>query len=148
MAEEKILARDWTIEVYDGTSYQSIGGINTFTLSSGKESATTTDFDSSGNAEHIPAERTKTVTMEGFYVEDPDTGTRDPGQQAIEDLAELTGTDGIETLHIKSPGGGYEVWLDASYNLSDFGGGNNDPASWGFEAERTGASMSSDPYGA
>ena len=144
MAVEKILARGWTIEAYDISSYTSIGGINTFSLSSGKESATITDFDSIGNAEHIPAERTKSVTAEGFYEED-DTGTRDAGQEVVETLAEAVGTAGVGTLHIASPDGGYEVWLNGSVNLSDVGGGNNDPTSWGFEFERTGASLDADP---
>ena len=147
MAEEKILARGWTIEMYGVSSYTAIGGINTFSLSSGKESSTTTDFNSVGNAEHIPAERTKSVTSEGFFKED-DTGTRDAGQELIETLAEAVGPSGIGTLHLASPGGGYEVWLNGSANLSDIGGGNNDPTSWGFEFERTGASLNADPNAA
>ncbi len=140
----EILARDWTIEVYDGTDYITIGGINSFTLSTSKDNAETTTFDSAGWGEHIPAERTKSVSLEGYYLED-DTGTRDAGQTEIETLAEEMGQAGIETVHLASPNGGFEVWLDGSFDTSDIGGGNNDPTSWGFEFELTGAPSDTDP---
>jgi len=141
---DTILARGWTIEVYDGSDYQSIGGINTFTLSSSVERSDGTTFDSEGNAEHTKSQLGKTITVEGYYFED-DTGTRDAGQEAVETLCEALGSAAEETMHIASPDGGYEVWMDGTFNLADIGGGNNDNTSWGFEFERTGATMSSDP---
>lgn len=141
----KVLARNWTIEVYDGTEWVAIGGLNTFTLSSEKESTETTTFDSGGRAEHLPTQRANTISAEGYYDED-DTGTRDAGQTEVESLASSIGCDGIGELHLASPNGNTERYYEGSFNLSDIGGGTNDSTTWGFEFEVTGAPSDTDPH--
>lgn len=141
---KKVLARDWTIEIHDGTAYQTIGGLNSFTLSPAKDSAETTDFDSGGFAEHLPVERSYTLSFDGFYLEDG-TGVRDAGQAEVEDAAELVGEDGLVYMHLESPDGGKEKWFEGSIDLSDIGGGQSDTTSWGFELEVTGEPMTTDP---
>lgn len=69
MAIEKVLARDWTTEIKDGGGYSKIGGLNSLTFSGGKTDAEVTDFDSDGWAEHMAAERTRSVAGEGFFLE-------------------------------------------------------------------------------
>ena len=143
MAEIKVLARDWDIEIYDavGEDWLEIGGITSLTFSSDMTEAETTDFDSEGWAEHIPAERTKSLSVEGNYLED-EAGERDQGQEEVEEAAELTGDDGLTPFYLESPNGGIQIAFLASVNMSDIGGDTNDPTSWGFDLI-----VSGDPHG-
>ena len=146
MACTKVLARDWTIEVYDGTEWVAIGGLNTFTLSSDKESTETTTFDSNGRAEHLPTQRANTISAEGYLEVDADTQEQDAGQAEVESLAAAVGCDGIGELHLASPNGSNEKYFEGSFNLSDIGGGTNDSTTWGFEFEVTGEPVETDPH--
>jgi predicted secreted protein len=146
-ANNKVLARNYTLEVYDGAAYVEIKGINTLTISTEKESSDTTTFDSNGMAEHLATQRAKTISAEGYEWYDPDTGEQDAGQAEVETLSNAVGTAAQSTLHIVHNNSGREKWLNGTFNLSDIGGGNNDPSSWGFEFERTGASLDTDPNG-
>ena len=139
MAVKKVLARNWEVRVgsTDGSGGTEIKGINSIGFTFDKEDAETTDFDSEGWAEHIPAERGRSLTLEGFFLEDPANGTRDSGQDEVEDLADEVGHDGIEEFTLKSPGG-TEKYFDASVNIQDIGGANNEPTSWGAELTVTG----------
>lgn len=135
MAVTKVLARGWTFEIQTDEAtptYVPIGGINNFSVSPTKNDADVTDFDSEGREEHLPASRGLSITVEGFYLEDPDTGERDPGQQAVEELADKIGVQGIAGFRMTSPGGNTKEFK-ASANVTSPGGGNNDPASWSAE---------------
>jgi predicted secreted protein len=145
-ATNKVLARNYTIEVYDGIAYVPIKGINTLTISTEKESSDTTTFDSNGMAEHLATQRAKTISAEGYEYYD-EAGVQDAGQAEVENLSDAVGTAAESTLHIVHDNSGREKWLNGTFNLSDIGGGNNDPSSWGFEFERTGASLDTDPNG-
>jgi hypothetical protein len=133
MAVTKVLARGWKFEVYDTDTllYVEVTGINTFTFTRGKNDADTTDFDSEGYEEHMAASRNFEITGEGFYKEDLSTGDRDLGQEIMEDYAELVGEDSLRQFRMTSPGG-TEKEFNASVNIGDVGGGNDDPTSWGF----------------
>jgi hypothetical protein len=142
MAVAKVLARDWTIEVQlANESYQAIGGINSFSPSPEKNDADTTDFDSAGNLEHLPASRGMSYTFEGFFLVDVATGARDTGQERVEVLGDLVGPAGLGHMKLTSPpASGAEVWdFDCSINVTPPGGGNDDAASWSFEATVSGA---------
>src|SRR5690606_10420287 len=95
MAVTKVLARGWKFEINTGTpeipAWTPIKGINSFSIATTKNDADVTDFDSDGWLKHIPASRGRSITLEGFYLEDPDTGDRDPGQEAVEELADKVG---------------------------------------------------------
>ena len=145
-ANNKVLARNYTLEVYDGTAYLPINGINTLTISTEKESTDTTTFDSDGMAEHLATQRAKTISAEGYEYYD-EAGVQDAGQAEVETLSDAVGTAAESTLHIVHDNSGREKWLNGTFNLADIGGGNNDPSSWGFEFERTGASLDTDPNG-
>lgn len=142
MATNKVLARNYTVEVYDGTDYVEIKGLTSLTISTDKESSDTTTFDSDGMAEHLATQRAKTISAEGYEVYDE--GTQDTGQAEVETLSNAVGTAAEQTLHI-AHSNGREKWLNGTFNLADIGGGNNDPSSWGFEFERTGATLDTDP---
>ena len=144
MACKRVLARGYNVEVYDGTEYVPIEGINSISLTFDKETTDTTTFSSDGNAEHLATQRARTITAEGF--EEYNEGTQDPGQAEVERLSAMTGCDAEATLHISHENNDREVWLNGTYNLQDIGGGTNDPSSWGFEFERSGATLEADPH--
>lgn len=127
MAVTKVLARGWTLTV--GAGLVAVGGTNSLTFSGGKTDAETTTFDSAGWAEHIVAERTRSIGVEGFFLEDPANGDRNAGQEAMETLASAVGADSIDEFVLTSPGG-TTYSFDGSVEIGDIGGGNNDPTSW------------------
>jgi len=127
MAVTKVLARGWALTV--GAGLVAVGGINSITFSGGKTDAETTTFASAGWAEHIVAERTRSISVEGFFLEDSATGDRDAGQEAIETLNDAVGADSIGEFTLTSPGGTVYSF-DGSVEVGDIGGGNNDPTSW------------------
>lgn len=145
MPKIKVLARDWKVEIKTGEDetsgdaiYTQITGLNTLTFGSDKEDADTTSFDSEGHNEHLPASRGNTLSMEGFYKVDPNDGSRDEGQEAVEELADKVGPDGLGQFRLTDPGGNAREF-SASAVLSDIGGGNNDATSWGAELTVSGA---------
>lgn len=141
----KVLARNYTLEVYDGTAYVEIGGLNSITISSDKESTDTTTFATAGAAEHLATQRAKTISAEGFEEFDSDTQEQDAGQTEVERLANIVGFDAEATLHILHNNSGREKWLNGTFNLADIGGATNDASTWGFEFERSGESLETDP---
>jgi len=133
MAVTKVLARGWTFEINTGTEatpvWTPIGGINNFSISTTKNDADATSFDSGGWLEHLVASRGRQITLEGFHLEDPTDGTRDPGQEAVEELADQVGEASLGQFRITSPGG--KTWtFKASADVQGPGGGNDDFASW------------------
>ena len=133
MATTKVLARGWKVEI--GTQiatpvYTIIKGLNSLTFSNDKSDTETTDFDSNGRAEHIVTERSAEVSCEGYFLEDIATKARDAGQQAVEAAAQSVGLTSLYPIRITSPGGTVKTF-QASVNVGDVGGGNNDATSWG-----------------
>ena len=120
-----------------GTTYIPIGGVETWSPSSDITRTDDTDFDSDGWAEHKVVARGASLTLEGFYKEDPagaPGGDRDPGQAALIDLSEAIGYASVQDFRITSPGGNKtegKVSADVTYG----GGDKNGNAS--FSAELT-----------
>lgn len=131
MAVTKFLARDLVIEVRDAgdTAWVAIGGLNSLTHSPATSRADTTGFDSNGREEHIVAQRGETWTLAGFAMEDVGAGTRDAGQERVEDLGKLRGLDAQGSFRVSSPGGN-TITFDASAEVTLAGGGHNDAAAW------------------
>jgi len=137
----KVLARDATFEINDGTEavpdWLEIKGVTSLTFNPTKNDADTTDFDSEGVLEHLPASRGLAFTMGGFRLEDRDTGDRDPGQAAVEAYDALVGPDGLASFRITTPAGDVYAF-SASVSVTPHGGGNDDPASWSVTITRSG----------
>lgn len=133
MAITKFLARDLNIDINTGTIgapvWTAIKGLNTLTHSPSSQDAETTDFDSNGRAEHMKAERGDSWTLAGFALEDVATGDRDPGQAAVETLAQAVGLTSLGQFRLTSPGGNTATFM-ASAEVTQGGGGNNDAAQW------------------
>jgi len=129
VAVKKLLARDWVFEVLDGVTYLEIGGIEKFSVDPKSTETDTTDFASAGHDEHLITSRGASIKLDGFHLEDPADGDRDPGQAKIEALALLTGNDSLGDFRLTSPGG--VVWtFSGSAEVAGPSGGKNDPASW------------------
>lgn len=148
MAEiTKYLARDHVFEVNNGTSgspdWLEVKGINTWSSTTTKNDADTTTFDEDGRMSHLPASRGNGFGLQGFALEDPDDGSKDPGQAACEAWAAKIGTAGIQQFRITTPGG-YVLTFDASADVKIGGGGKDDPTGWTCDMVVTGAIVTSD----
>ncbi len=144
MAVQKVLARDWGKEINTGTLavpiWTPIGGLKSLGFDHSDAKTDLTDHDSAGMDEHLVAGRGATVSLEGFFLEDPDTGTRDTGQAAVEALAAAVGQDSLGQFRLTTPGGTTRIFM-ASATLGGQGGGNNDATSWSATLTRSGAFM-------
>lgn len=133
----KILARHLVCELNTGTVaipvWTPIGGLTTVTFKTSKDSVDDTDFNSAGWAEHKVAQRSVAITLEGFYKEDPVTGTRDPGQEALITLGDAVGYDSTKPLRMTTPGGNTTLYQVSAQVDGPAGGGTNDNS--GFKAE-------------
>jgi predicted secreted protein len=140
MAAVKVLARGWKAEIQNpgDSQYVEIKGLNSLTFDSEKNDADITDFDSQGNNEHLVASRGKSLSVEGFYLEDQTTKARDPGQVLVEALADGMGEDSLGNFRLTSPAGTVRYFV-ASANVTGIGGGNDDPTAWSAELAVSGA---------
>ncbi|MFP4647287.1 MAG: phage tail tube protein [Candidatus Acetothermia bacterium] len=135
MALGEQLARLFDFEIYDSdeSDYVEIGGVTSFSPSPEVTRDTHTDFDSEGWIQRFVAERGLTFTLEGNHLEDPDDGSLDPGQEALQDLSKEMGTDSLEDFKIVTPGGNeieVEVSVDGPMFGESSGGGQAESASW------------------
>jgi hypothetical protein len=140
VALTKFLARDLVIEILDpasGGDYVEIKGMESLTHSPSTTQADTTDFESGGRKEHLVAERGDEWTLAGYKLEDVGTGDYDPGQALVEALGKQISVDSIGTFRITSPGGN-TLTFQASAEVTQPGGGHNDPAAWGAKLTVTG----------
>lgn len=136
MAVTKFLARDLTIYIALGSSGSGSGGdwikvkgLNTLTHSPSSTDADTTDFDDEGHETHMKAARGESWTLAGFKLEDVTSGEHDPGQAAVEQIAQAIGLDSLASFKIVSPGGNL-ITFRATAEVTLPGGGNNDAAAW------------------
>jgi hypothetical protein len=139
MSLVKILARHLVCELDTGTGgapvWTLIGGLNSLTFDSTKDDVDDTDFDSDGWAEHKVVQRAASITLEGHYKEDPATGERDAGQEALIALGDAVGYDSTRPFRVTTPGGNTTVYQVSANVKAPAGGGHNDNS--GFSAELT-----------
>ncbi|MDT9688197.1 hypothetical protein Q5762_07475 [Streptomyces sp. P9(2023)] len=151
MAAEKYNARDCEFEIEDKlnpgtwTAFRTAeggsgeGGINTFSKSREYEATDTTTFGSDGDAETQNMQIGKSLTLEGFRLKDPSTGALDPAMSLAELQSERKGNDSLCGFRFAAPGDStWEVW-QATVQLGDEGGGNNDKVSWSAVFTRSGS---------
>ena len=128
----KILARDflYEIESSDG-QYTPIRGLTDVSTSPTKNDADTTDYDTGGWVSHLVASRGYALTLSGQRVEDPYTGERDPGQEAVEVAALSTGYDSMVGFRVSSRVNDMTyIEGQVSIEITPLGGGNDAPAAW------------------
>jgi hypothetical protein len=135
MAAVKILANGCTLTV-DGSL---VGGITSISLSNNKTDADTTNFNSAGRMEHMPALRGSSVAIESKFIEDNVTGVRDAGQAKVVAMAALVGPTALKTCIITTPAGITYTFTASANITSDIGGGNADAGNFNFELVVSGA---------
>jgi hypothetical protein len=152
MAPTKYNARDCEFEIEDflnpGTwvAFRTAknpgdGGINTFSRSFEYEAADTTTFGSNGRAETQNMQEGMSLQLEGFRLKDPSTGALDAAMALAEAQAARLGNDSQVGFRFAAPGDStWEVWTDATFQLGDQGGGNNDKVGWAVTVTRSGPS--------
>lgn len=138
MAVTKIAAADVVVSINTGTE-----GVPVWTQIKGLESpvehspsttrADTFDQDSNGREEHVVVRRGDQFTLKGFRLQDEANGDRDPGQEAVETLAQAKGLASLGQFQIKAPGETTGIVFKASAQVKLYGGGSNDMVPW--EAE-------------
>lgn len=140
MGKVKVLARLWKLEISDmavSPTFFEIKGLESFTFSAEKTDAPATSFESEGWEEHLVAGRSRSLTAEGFYLEDPNNGERDEGQAIVEEAAEKFGYEGLYDFRLTTPSGTVKNFK-GSIGLSDIGGGEKENTKWGFELTTSG----------
>ncbi|WP_329423986.1 phage tail tube protein [Streptomyces sp. NBC_01268] len=155
MAPRKYNARDVRFQIEDflnpgvWTEFRTAlngsgeGGINTFTRSFEYEATDTTTFGSNGRAETQNMQEGMSLTLEGFRLVDPATGALDPAMSLAELQAARLGNDSVVGFRFAGPGAtNWTVWAQATFQLGDQGGGNNDKVSWSCTVTRSGPSTS------
>lgn len=139
MAVTKVLARDWTVEVDDGTgTYLTVNSLDQITFAGNKNDTDVTDFDSAGWEEHLVSQRGRTLTLQGNWLEDPSTGTLDAGLQRLLDLNDLVGAAAASSFRMTSPGGNVKTF-SATVNFGQGpDGATNDQGKWQAEVKVSG----------
>ena len=153
MAAIKYNARDCFFEIEDflnpgtWTAFRTAsagsgeGGINTFSRSYEYEATDVTTFGSAGRAETQNMQEGMSITLEGWRLKDPSTGALDAAMALAEAQAARLGTDSQTGFRFAAPGDTtWEVWADATFQLGDQGGGNNDKVTWSVTVTRSGPS--------
>jgi hypothetical protein len=143
MATTKIEARGWMFQVGVGSAptWTPIAGITSFTYNPGDKTVQTevTDFDSQGNYEETILQRGATMKVDGRRRMDRTTGLADPGQAAIDALAQGLVDSSVGQIRFRYKNETqWRVWT-ATFKSVEFGGATNDISKWGCEITRTGA---------
>lgn len=143
MANVKRLARGWLLEVESATAgtWLEVGGVSSFSESWDVTAAEGSTFDAAGWGDSSPAERSLSIEVEGFFLEDSATGARDAGQERVELLGRQIDIDGNGNFRVTSPAtAGAEVVSGTCwFELAGRGGTTNEYTSWGTTVHYKGA---------
>lgn len=142
MAATKILARDFDFHLNTGTVsvpvWTEINGVQSWSHSPTGNDANTTTFDEDGRLSHLKASRGDAFTLDGLYITDVDTGTRDAGQAAVSVWADAIGPDSLKQFRITNPDGNTLTFM-ASATTTQGSGGTDDPAAFSIAITASGA---------
>ncbi len=143
MATKRIEARGWIFQVAVGATptWTPVAGLKTFTFNPGDKAVQTdaTDFDSQGQYEEVVLQRGGTMKVDGTARRDPATGLADPGQAALDALAQGLADTSIGQIRFRyRTETQWRVWTVTAKG-AEVGGATNDLSKWGMELTRTGA---------
>lgn len=142
MAVTEVLMQDCTAEINTGTSgsptWVAIHGITGISHAPATSRVDTKNFDSAGRDQHKVVRRGDTFTVSAQRLEDEDTASRDPGQEAVETAAQAVGTAAEKQFRITSPGGA-TITFDATAQVTRLGGNTDEVATWSAELVVTGS---------
>ena len=136
-SDDKVLSRDFDIEVNTGTTqtpvWTQIAGLDEdgITYAETTREVDFMDADDGGFAKPVPIGRGYTITLKGSRIEDAETGERDAGQAAVEAVMDEMGPDALLQYRISSPAasGAETLTFLAWASATPFGG--SDKATWG-----------------
>lgn len=143
MATEPVLMRDFIAEINTGTEavpvwVEILGLQDGPAHSPSSKGADVTTYKDNGRSDERIVSRGDKFTLKGERLEDPATGTRDPGQEAVEVAAALMGYDSGKQYRLTSPGG-VTLTFVATAEVTMFGGGKEDFAEWSVDLTVCGA---------
>ncbi|MFB7908111.1 phage tail tube protein [Kitasatospora sp. NPDC056076] len=143
MATSKIAARGYIFQVGVGAgpTWTPVAGIKSFSHNPGDHDAHTesTDFDSQGQYEEIVLQRGGSLKLEGLRRIDKTTGLADPGQAALDALAQGLADNSVGQIRFRhSTELQWRVW-SCTAKAQELGGDTNALGKWGMEIARTGA---------
>lgn len=135
----KVSARKWIVDCSTdgGVTYINIKGLTKFAFGRSSTRTDTTDFTADGIETGEIMARGAHMKVEGFFLEAADK-TRDPGQAALETFADLVGTASVTYMRLTSPSGTIYKF-QATVEIGDYSGGNNDKSAFSATLTRTGA---------
>jgi hypothetical protein len=148
----KWLAEDLNPQINTGTEavpiWTDILGLKEIGHSPSTTRADATDFNSSGREEHVVVRRGDAFTLSAHALEDVEAGVnqgdQDPGQTAVEALAQATGLASIGQFKFTTAGG-RTATFKASAQHTGPQGGMNDLATWEVELTVTGGIVRAGP---
>lgn len=127
MAVGETLARNWDFSVStNGVSYVTMSGVNNWSLDYGDTMKDSTTFDTNGYGRSVKTVRASTITFEGLYLFDDDTGNRDAGQQMVDASTKQFGSDGVLYYKITHAVDTDSVLIFKGVASHDNRGGKND----------------------
>lgn len=148
MAPVKILARGFSFYILTDPVelvYTPIRGIRSLSMERQANKQEATGYDSPSSPEHVVASRSVSLSLEGIRIEDVATGERDPGQQAVEDLAQYIGPLSQGTFRMITPSGSLKDFV-ASPTAPKEGGGVDDPMEWSIDLAIAGKPADRGPF--
>lgn len=133
MPVTEIPARDFTFELNTGTVavpvWTAVTGLISWSNSPTTVRANTQTWEDQGRQNAYVSSRGDSFTLTGRRQEDPVTGARDPGQEAVEAWAQEIGPASQKPFRITSPGGNI-IAFDATAEVTRGGGGEDDASTW------------------
>lgn len=104
MAVRKYLARDFKFDISTDSraTWIEISGINTWTFSTDSNEEDTSTFDNGAWGSAMYTQRTGSMSLEGFFLVDSITGTRDPGQLQVEIAAHKVGYEAYRDFRVRA----------------------------------------------
>lgn len=144
MALHQLNARDLIVEVSDGSTpatWTEVAGITSSSLNLAENEAVadTTTYASGGAYSEEVMQRGASLTLGGFVLIDPETGDRDPGQEAVEALGTAVGYDSTGRVRFRmlSASTSWTVW-DCTVSLGEQSGETNAKRTWNATFRRSG----------
>ena len=133
MAADVTLMRNITLEIdTDGAgSWATVEGVTQLQHQPQTIRADATSFSGAGYTRNIIVSRGDTFTGQILIWEDESDGTRDAGQEALEELGQESGQAGVGNFRITRAGGG-TITFPADVESNLFGGGVQDLAAGSF----------------
>lgn len=120
------LARNFLVEIQQGSSFVEIGGIEEIEYQPVRESAEYTPL-SSNVVQSLPTALKHSIRLRGKYIND---GTnRDAGQQVIHSALTNVGTAAQQTIRLRPRSGStFSITATGWFDVSSVGGGAKDLA--------------------